>query len=373
MVSNDLSAVVLFERRDDPDLRAIAAAITRELGSDDDAPAPSGAIALPVGDGVPRLETADVAIVLDAGSAERARAAHVPRIVALFPRFDLAWEGPFDVDLVLVPHEALIEEAVANGVPAARVRTAGPVAPDGWAPAADRGELRARLGLRADTPCVVVRAAALEDDPAAALVQLSLVRREVVWLFDVGSDAELARRLRRRVPGYGLDALMFADGPDALAAYQAADAVLGRIDGIEVIRAAAVGAALATMPPRTDQLRLAHALESSGLADVADAGATLAVTLDRTLEHDALAAARAVMARLEAGEGPKRVVSIVRQLARGELPTAGGSGLPLGLERLGAPEQKREAGPAPEAPPRKDEIDQKVDQELAALRQKLGL
>ncbi len=374
MRNDDLSAVVLFERQSDPDLRDIAAAITRELADGDDGEAPSGAIALPVAERGPRLETADVALVMDAASAERARAARVPRVAALFPRLALDWDGPLDVDLALVAHEALVEDLVARGVPAARVRTTGPVAPDGWAPAEDRAALRARLGPRADAPWVVVRAAALEDDPAAALVQLSLVRRSVVWLFDVGGDAELARALRRRVPGYGLDALMFADGPDAASAYQAADAVLGRIEGVEVLRAAAVGAALATLPPRSDQLRLAHVLESSGVADVADAPATLAVTLDRALEEDALARGRAAMAALEAGAGAARVAAVVLQLARGELASAGASGLPVGLERLGAADERRAERPRSEPPPKRaDDLDRKVDEELAALRQKLGL
>lgn len=375
MRNDELSAVVLFERQSDADLRAIAAAITRELAEgDDDGEAPSGAIALPVAEGRPRLESADVALVLDAASAERARAARVPRVAALLPRLAFDWDGPLDVDLVLVPHEALVEEVVARGVPAARVRTTGPVAPDGWAPAEDRAALRARLGPRAAAPWVVVRAAALEDDPAAALVQLSLVRRSVAWLFDVGGDAELARALRRRVPGYGLDAVMFADGPDALGAYQAADAVLGRIEGVEVLRAAAVGAALATMPPRSDQLRLAHVLESSGVADVADAPATLAVTLDRALEEEALARGRAAVAALEAGAGAARVAAVLRQLARGELPSAGASGLPVGLERLGAPDERPPERLRSEPPPKRaDDLDRKVDEELAALRQKLGL
>ncbi|MCZ7683256.1 MAG: hypothetical protein M5U28_32440 [Sandaracinaceae bacterium] len=143
MRNDDLSAVVLFERQSDPDLRDIAAAITRELADGDDGEAPSGAIALPVAERGPRLETADVALVMDAASAERARAARVPRVAALFPRLALDWDGPLDVDLALVAHEALVEDLVARGVPAARVRTTGPVAPDGWAPAEDRAALRA--------------------------------------------------------------------------------------------------------------------------------------------------------------------------------------------------------------------------------------
>lgn len=381
MSHDDLSAVVLFERRDDPDLAALAAALLRELGEPEDEPeAPDVGgtfIALPVAEETSpaRLDRARVAVALDAASARRAREAGVPRVVALFPRLALDWEGELDVDLVIVAHEALVEDVVGRGVPPSRIRNLGPVAPEGWTPASDRAALRTSLGLREDAPWVVVRASAFEDDPAATLVQLSLVRVDAVWLFDVGSDPELARTLRRRVPGYGLDAVMFADGPDARRAYQAADAVLGRLEGAEVVRAWSVGAALVALPPRSHQLRLAHMLETAGVVEVADAAATLAVSLDRVLEAEPLAKARAAAAGLEAPQGAARVASVVRQLARGELPL-GGAGLPVGLERLSELERTRAARPdRPAAPtrPTRDDVDAKVDEELAALRRRLGL
>lgn len=382
MSQHDVPAAILFERREDPDLRALAAALRRELGELEDDREPTevgGLIALPVveeSSADASLDRARVAVVLDAASARRAREAGVPRVVALVPRFGLEWEGELEADLVLVPHEALIDDVVARGISPLRVRNVGPMAPEGWEASSDRAALRASLGPRVEVPWVVVRAAALEDDPAAALVQLSLVRSDPVWLFDVGGDPELARVLRRRVPGYGLDAVMFADGPDALRAYQAADAVLGRVEGPEVVRAMAVGAAVVTLPPRSEQLRLAHVLETLGIADVADAPATLAVTLDRALESVRLAKAREVVRGLSAGEGARHVASIVRQLGRGELSLAG-TGLPVGLERLSELERSRPAASRPERPaparPSRDDVDAKVDEELAALRRRLGL
>jgi hypothetical protein len=378
---DDPPAVVLFERRDDPDLVALATALGRELGEPDEereSVEPGGSfIALPVLDEagpVARLDRARVAVALDAASVRRAREAGVPRVVALLPR--LSVEGELDADLVIVAHEGLIEDVVGRGVPPSRVRNLGPVAPDGWAPASDRDALRTSLALRTDVPWIVVRASSFEADPAATLVQLSLVRVDPVWLFDVGGDPELARTLRQRVPGYGLDAVMFADGAEALRAYQAADAVLGRIEGPEVIRALAVGAAVVTLPPRGDQVRLAHVLETSGVAEVADAAATLAVSLDRVLEPEHLAEARAAVGGLAAPEGVRRVAGVVRQLARGELPI-GGAGLPVGLERLSELEASRPARPERPEPgpsrPGRDDVDAKVDEELAALRRRLGL
>lgn len=364
----------------------VARALRRGLGAeaapeDDDGGA--SPIALPLGDDeaapLPvRVEKADLAIVLDPPSLELARRAGVPEVVALWSRLDADWDGELDADLVLVCHDALVDDAVRLGVPRKRVVPVGPVAPDGWSPADDRAALREARELPKETPIVVVRAEALaRDDLAPALVQLSLVSREVLWLFDVGRDPELARSLRRHVPGYGLDAIMFADGDEALPAYQLADLVLGSFDGPEAIRAFAVGAGLVSVPPRRDRLRLAHAVETAELAEVADAGPTLAVTLEAALAPTAMEAARQASERLDAVNGVARVVAEVRALMRGE---RGGRGLPVGLpqglERLSdaeeAPSRERPASEPPE-PGSGGDLDEAVDEELERLREKLGL
>jgi hypothetical protein len=382
-VTTDPIAIVLFERAE-PEVRDIAAALERALGADTgpDDPTPSSSpIALPADDGgpvrPPRLREAEIAVVLDPESAERAREAGVRRIVAVCPFLAVEWDEPLVADLVLVAHDAAVEDAVAQGARRERVRVCGPIAPEGWGPAEDRDALRAELGLRADVPWVVVRASALDrDDLAPSLVQLSLVRVDAAWLFDVGADPDLARALRRHVPGYGLDATMFADGQDALRAYQAADLVFGRLEGPEAIRAISVGAALATVAPEREQVRFAHLVEESGIAAVADAAATVAVTLDAALTEGELRRGRASSRALDAKGGAERAAGFIGELARGDLggaPVA--AGLPRGLERLSEPDAERPArAPDDDEHPRKDEdLDKKVDEELAALRAKLGL
>ena len=362
------SITVLHEADAGTVRRGIAAALERALGANEEPEAESpGAIALPVPE-AGAIGDAQIVIALDAGSLERAARARVPMRLAVFPFLRAEWRGELDADLVLVPHEALVADVVALGARRDRVRVCGPIAPEGWSPAEAPETLRERLGLGAE-PCAVVRAHALErDDLAPSLVQLSLVRRDVRWLFDVGSDPDLAKRLRDHVPGYGLDALMFADGPDALDAYRAADAVLGRIGGAETSRALATGAALVFVPPRRDELRLAHIIEEGGLADIADSAATLAVTLDAALRDEALEAGKEASLGLDAAGGAARAIEMVRDLARGELEGARPTGLPVGLERLGDPDQT--ARPKEASAP---ERDPSVDEELAALREKLGL
>lgn len=365
-----LSARVLYEGKA-PDLRGVAAAVQEAFGSPLE-PADTesdGPIALPVGaEPPPGLDIADVVVSLDPESDSMAHEAGVATRVVLFPSFDTAWSGPLDADLVLVAHEGMVADVLAHGASRARVHTVGPVAPIGWTPEDDRAALVAARELTG--PVVVVRAAALlEGDLAPSLVQLSLVRGAGTWLFDVGSDASLAADLRRRVPGYGLRACMFADGPDAIAAYRMADVVLGQIEGPEVLRALSVGASLAAVAPRRAQARLAHRLESEGLAQVADAAATLAVTLDAALSETRIAAGRAASAAVSAHEGATRVVQTVYEALAGRLGDAPPTGLPVGLERL----DQDGAMPAPAPEPPQDDLDKQVDDELAALRAKLGL
>ncbi len=381
-----LRCVVLFDG-EDPDLTRLARAVRAALSTaEDDAveeAEPSGAFALPVIDDARvndvALDEAEVAVVLDAASQRRARAAGVERVVALVPQLGLRWDGvELDADRVLVAHEGLIPLAIRAGASRERIAVVGPVAPAGWTPCDDRAALKADMGLRADVPWVVVCAHALDlEDPAPTLVQLSLVSRDAVWLFDVGTDADAARLLRRRVPGYGLDASMFAEGPDAVRVYQAADVVLGRLDGAEAMRAFAVGASLVTPRPRRSQLALAHVVETAGLASIADAAATLSVTLDAALTPAALERGRARSLGLDAAAGAERVAAAVRELEADVQLDRAPAGLPRGLERLCDPGDAIEGYPAPEeTPPSRadeDDIEKKVDEELEALRRRLGL
>ena len=368
---DELSALVLTES-DDPDLAAVARAVQHALGALPEAGAqeadPGAPIALPLGAELPaQLRDARVVVALDPEADELAREADVATRVVLFPHWGLRWTGPLDADLVLVAHEGLVADAGALGASRGRVRVVGPVAPSEWAPHADRAAIRQELGIVGS--CAVVRAEALDrHDLAPSLVQLSLVRGDCTWLFDVGTNPALARELRRRVPGYGLDALMFADGESALASYQAADVVLGRLEGPEVLRALAVGASVVAVAPRSSEARVAHMLETEGLAQIADAAATLAVTLDAALSPEAVARGRAAALATDPAGGAERVATRVRELLAGELSAAPPTGLPAGLERLDAGDEGLRDGPPPS-----DDADKAVDDELAALRAKLGL
>jgi hypothetical protein len=344
---------VLFEG-DDPTLTALAQAL---------------------GPAVP-LERAELALVLDDRSVAAAREAGV-RAVAISPSFVPPFrQGLEGVERVVLPHRAAGTGAVAAGARVDAIEVLGPLAPAGLAIPEDRAAARAALEV-GDAPLVVVEAAALtEGDLTQTLVQLSLVRREATWAFAVGRDPELTRHLRRQVPGYGLDAHVFADvdgeGVGASQVLAGADLVLGALDGPFLLRGAAVGAGLVALPPRREAYAAAQILEEDGVVEVADSLPTLSVTLDRSLaQRDAL---QTESAKLDAVGAVLRVKELVADVLAGR---AARRGLPVGLERISSADDARRVPAAPDGDaPAADGggvLDERVDDELARLRDKLGL
>lgn len=326
------------------------------------------------GEAEARVHEADAAVALDAASLERARESGVPVCAVVLPSFDIAWPDDLgQADLVLVAHEVLRDALVRRGVALARIDIVGPVAPEGWAPATERNALRAAAGLDPATPVVIVPAAVLDEEgPHALLMQLALVSKDVVWLFDVGNDIETADALRRIAPAHGVRGYMFADGPDAVRHWQLADVVLGRARGDEVLRALAIGSPLVLLPPgRTDSVAAA-ALEASGAARRADSMATLAVTIDLAVTPDALAAGRAAAAKLDSPGSAMRIATKVRDawIARHDAGQLLPRGLPTGLEKL--PDTPIAATPIPDREGRTTaELEARIDAELDALKKRL--
>jgi len=373
-----MASIVVLDAREDPHAAPVTAAIAKAL-------AVAGARSEKVSEGRPShapaaiaediLHGADAAVVLDPASFDRAREAGVPFCVVVFPGFDLAWSGDLgEADAVVVAHEGLVDELVRRGAPRGRVHVAAPVAPEGFAPVEDRAAAREALELPADLPLVVVPALAFDEwGLKALLVQLSLVSREAGLLFDVGRDSELAEELRHLVPVHGLRGWMFAEERDCHRFWQVADVVVARARGYEVGRALAAGAPLVLLPPGRAGAYSADVLESAGVAEEADVVATLAVTLDRVLEEEALSASRRAVAGFRSEDGAARVAEVVREAWEGRdtgrksLPR----GLPHGLERLStAPPGEEEPTPAPEAA-RDDDLEARIDRELEELKKRI--
>lgn len=314
-------------------------------------------------------------VVIDPDALERALAAEAPRVAAYVPSLTGAWEGSLaEAERVFVPHAAAVETVVMRGAARHRVEVIGPVAPRGFSPVDDRSETRRRLELAdVDRPAVVVEARALAAlDLSSALVQLSLVRTNAVWLFDVDHEPQLAERLRDLVPGYGLDAWMFAndDERDPLV-WGGADLVLGRLEGLTPLLGAAVGASVVATPPRREDVRAAHRLESTGALEIVDAPATLAVTLDARLTPEKLAEGQEGSLALGAEGAAVRLVERLFALVEGT--EAAPLGLPAGLERLSRREDRRAGSPPSSGTGGAPDLDSRVDEELEALRKRLGL
>jgi hypothetical protein len=371
--SREMASVVVLDGREDEHAArvtaAIAAALAGESGPTDTPSAPAGG-----GAAVDRvISEADAAVVLDADSLAVAREAGVPFCVAVFPGFDLRFAGDLAAaDRVVVAHESLVDEVVRRGALRGRIDVTGPVAPEGFAPCDDVAALRQDVGLPVDRPLVLVPTAALEEWGQQALfVQLSLVSPEVGFLFDVGRDAAAAEELRELVPLHGLTAWMFADGDvrESSRFWQAVDLVLARPRGYEVARALGVGVPLVLLPPGRSAAYAADALEATGAAEEADVIATLAVAVDAALEPETLGRARAASRALEASRAAARVAACVRE-AWAERSRAtdreAARGLPHGLEALTGQER-------PESKARRDtdDIEARIDRELAELKKRL--
>ncbi|MEM9189068.1 MAG: hypothetical protein AAGF12_07820, partial [Myxococcota bacterium] len=325
---------------------------------------------------------------LDGGSLERAREAGVPFCVALFPGFDLAWAGDLELaDLVLVPDAELIPSLVSRNVPRDRLEAIGPIAPAGFSPPNDRAALRESLDLPPHSLCLVPGALADGVGVETLLVQLSLAAGPIGFLFDVGTDAELADALRERVPPHGLDAWIFAEEPDSYRVWQSADVVIGRARGYEVGRAVGVGAPLLLLPPGRLSRDSGSALEAAKVAEIADSVVTLAVSLDRLLDPEAFDEARAAVASLEVGSVPDRLAKVVRERYKEHRKSRSrrARGLPHGLERLSGESERRsgmslEDGRSkdePREPPdaertERESLDDRIERELEALKAKLG-
>ncbi|AKF07813.1 hypothetical protein [Sandaracinus amylolyticus] len=353
--------IAVLESGRGPFLRAIADALADAL-SEADTPQPSAApIALPALEPRRDVDGASAAIALDPESLARAHEANVPLRLAWIGWLDPRWEDAIaSAHHVLVAHASLVDPVIALGAPRARVEVASWIAPRGER---DRDAARTALGIDADAPLVIVPTQVIGDDLTALLLQLALVREGVRVAFDVGEDVEAARALRRRV---SFPAHMFADGETAPLAWTAADRVLARLDGPELARAFAHGAAPILAPPRPADLFTARALASEGLATTVVNDATLAVAIDDACSRASIDRARAALAALEIDRAAERVAASVQRIVRDPASRRAIAGLPEGLEAIG-PERREAASTSPKAPSR----DEQIERELEALRARI--
>ena len=376
-------SIVVTTTRSDAASRAITSALADLL---EDAGAPRAPIAIPVGGdvatrGAADLDGADVLVALDAVALENARSANVGLRIALWTGLGDAWLGTVEgADAVLVPHASSIDLAVARGARRTDVEVVGPVAPEGFAPAADRASVLAELtrGARAlapETRVLVVPFTALPGaDLSATLTQLALVKGPLLVVFDVEDDVDAAKSIRAVAPRFGLTAALVSDREYARAIYGVADRVLVRLEGSESAAALASGAPLLVIRPKTSEAEAARALSDAGLLALAQNVPMLAVTLDAALGTEELARARAAIDALELGKTGARIEAAIEAARTRHRPRA--TGLPRGVELL--PSDPVDAAmPVIEplvraAEQKKNELDRAIDAELAELKKRIG-
>lgn len=311
----------------------------------------------------------DVALACDAEGRSMLGAlpAEVAR-VAFVAAYGAGEEGQDDraeVDLWAVGHEAVARGLRARGVDEGCIAVTGIPVPAGFGAPADRASARAAAGLPDDELVAVVRTEIAADDLGPLLVQLTLLDRRPWILFDVGEDADAAARLRAEVPRSGLRAKMFAAGADAGRFSALGDLVVGPPDPFDVARAFACGAASVVLGrPARGAL---DAVVESGAARVSLAVSRLAADIDLLRAPERLEAARAAARAAAAPQAAPRLAEVLARAAADRTALASRrrrQGLPVGLEDLSGPDA------ALPPPPRRPEPD--LDEELAALRRKIG-
>ena len=149
--------------------------------------------------------------------------------------------------------------------------------------AQDRAALRTRFKLTGKVALVDVAGLGAEHTGSLAL-QLSLLdgHDAIQYLFDAGTDAEVAAVLRRQVPALGLRGKLFGATADAALLWRAADVIVGRPKPEVIARVLLVGGKLVALVD--DQIagaaQLAAALEVRKRAISAKGLLLLASALD---------------------------------------------------------------------------------------------
>jgi UDP-N-acetylglucosamine:LPS N-acetylglucosamine transferase len=221
---------------------------------------------------------------------------------------DEAW-GATDADRYLVCDDEAAVTLADHGIQSDRIMVVGAVGEHAFAEAGrqGRGELRGRFKIASSAPVVVVEVGGLGDETVSQMaLQLSLVERECVYLFDAGSDSDAAAILRRQVPALGLRAKLFGESEDRARYWRCADVVVARPRPASVARTVAVGARMVALAPEgKDGERLARALDGRGL------GATAASPLLVSSAIDGLLGRGARSDDLIGADGARAVADVV--------------------------------------------------------------
>lgn len=208
------------------------------------------------------LETSppDAAVVFDPHAAIALTVARdqVPAIAALAaPVIGVVGEldpaeawAKTDCDRFVAVDDIAAVALADHGVEGERILVVGAIGERVFAEAGaqDRAALRTRFKLSGKVALVDVAGLGAEQTGSLAL-QLSLLDQHdaIQYLFDAGSDIEVAAVLRRQVPALGLRGKLFGATADAALLWRAADVIVGRPKPEVVARVLLVGGKLVAL------------------------------------------------------------------------------------------------------------------------------
>ncbi len=177
-----------------------------------------------------------------------------------------AW-GKTDCDRFVAVDDIAAVALADAGVEGERILVVGAIGERIFAEAGlhDRATLRTRFKLSGKVALVEVAGLGAEQCSSLAL-QLSLLdgHDTIQYLFDAGTDVEVAAVLRRQVPALGLRAKLFGATADAALLWRAADVVVARPRPEVIARVLLIGGKLVALIDDSvvGAARLAGALEA---------------------------------------------------------------------------------------------------------------
>ncbi len=233
----------------------------------------------------------DVAVCFEPESAQtmvglRNQADRSFPIVAIVPELapSSSW-AQCDIERFFVVDDEAAVSLEDVGVPGHNIVPVGGMGAFAYAYAGrqNKSDLKKKFGIAGRVALVLVEGLGATESAQLA-TQLSLVKTQMTYLFDAGTDTEVAAALRAQVPQLGMKAKLFGKSDDAPLYWRCSDVVIGTARTDVVHRCMALVLPLVCLSPTPGQeSRNAESIEERGQGSIALTASTVAEALSEAL------------------------------------------------------------------------------------------